>query len=127
MILVSLVYKSFWMFFEKPSRPFRQINLRNTVEVWFFGYMGSFFSYAIKYPHLVGASCLCSLVFPLILKVLRRFRKTPSSVFAKTPRGRCGDLVLFIYRVFQYWSAKRNWVIGITDLRRFCQRTPVRK
>jgi len=55
-LLIILVYKSFWMFFEKPSRPFWQINLRSTVEVWLFEYMGLFFSYAIKYPHLVGAS-----------------------------------------------------------------------
>jgi len=54
--LIFLVYKRFWMFFEKPSRPFRHINLRSTVEVWFCEYMGLFFSYAIKYRHLVGAS-----------------------------------------------------------------------
>jgi len=30
-LFISFVYKSFGMFFEKPSRPFRQINLKNTV------------------------------------------------------------------------------------------------
>ena len=62
-LLIFLLYKSFWMFFEKPSRPFRQINLRSTVKVWFCEYMGLFFSYAIKYPHLVGASVCARLYF----------------------------------------------------------------
>jgi len=66
--------------FEKPSRPFRHVNLRSAVEVWLCEYIGVvFFSYAIKYPHLVGA-------FLFVLARIPFDFKSSEAFFAKSLR-----------------------------------------
>jgi len=91
-LLIFLLYKSFWMFFEKPSRPVRQINLRSTVDVWFCEYMGLFFFVCDKICPPRRCICLCSLVFPLILTVLRRFSQNPFVGFYKNTSGSLSGL-----------------------------------
>jgi len=86
-LLISLVYKSFFRFFEKPSRPFQQINLRCPVEVWFFGYKGFFFFVCDEISPPRRCIGLCSLVIPLILKVLSRFSQNPFVGFYANTSG----------------------------------------
>jgi len=100
--LFPLFLKVFGCFLKNPLVRFDLVSTNKFEEhcrglvLWIYGFV---FSYAIKYPQLVGASVCARSYFLLFKKFWGVFRKTPSSVFTQIPQGHCSDLVLLIYEL----------------------------
>ena len=104
------------MFSEKPSRPFREI-LR--IALSRFGSANIrlcfFVCYKISPPR--RCICLCLLVFPLILKVLRRFSQNPFvGFYANTSGSLAIWFCWYMSSFFTYALKQRRTMLSATSV-----------